>query len=215
MSRACATAIGQPQDAAPVRALQRARQQQPDARAFEQGQERCRPALGRVVRILALGHLVRRRQVVHLVHDEQRSPAPCLGEVQVWGSGDTLVGGHVASQTAGRVGRVVGRAHREGVAECRAPVRVGERLLGLQAQAVARDDPDHVLDEPCRDESMGGQHRQQRLATAGRDRGQDVAHLRARGDRLRDGEELRLVRAEGARHSLPRTHRRSDRFFRF
>ena len=153
--------------------------------------------------------------MVHLVHDEQRAPTPGFAEVQVGGRGHALIRGHVAGQAAARIWGVVGRAHTQAVPQRRAPVWVGEGLLGLQAQAVARHDPDHPLDEPCSGQGMGGQHRQQRLAAARRHRGQDVAHVRARRDRLRNGKKLALVRAERARHSLARTHDDSTGFFRY
>jgi hypothetical protein len=135
--------------------------------------------------------------VVHLVYHQQRPVPPRLGEVQVGRGGDALVRGHVAGQAARGIGRVLGRAHAERVAERVAPRRVGKRLLRLQAQRVPRHDPDHALDPPRPEQGVRGQHGQQRLAPARRDRGEDVAHLRPRRHRARHPKELRLVRAEG------------------
>ena len=119
--------------------------------------------------------------------------------MQVGRGRDRLVGGDVAGEAAARVGRVVGRAQRQRVAERRAPGRVGERLLGLQAQAVARHHPAHPLDQPGRDQPRGGDHRQQRLAAARGDRGEDVARLGlAGGDGLDHAGEALLMGAERA-----------------
>jgi hypothetical protein len=58
----------------------------------------------------------------------------------------------------------------------RAPGRIGEGLLGLQPQAVARHHPADPVDNPGRDQLGGGDHRQQRLAATRGDGGEDVAH---------------------------------------
>ena len=79
------------------------------------------------------------------------------------------------------------------------PGRIGEGLLGLQAQAVAGHHPAHPLDNPGRDQSRRGDHRQQRLAAAWGDGGQDVARIRLAGDHgLDDTRKLSLVGPERA-----------------
>jgi hypothetical protein len=137
--------------------------------------------------------------VVHLVHHEQVPVAAELGEMQVGRRGDALVGGDVAGEAAAGVARaVVGGADGEGMAEGLAPGGVGEGLLGLKAEAVARHHPADPLAEPGADQRIRGEDRQQRLAAARRDRGEDVAQPAglARGDGLDDGEELALVAPE-------------------
>ena len=63
---------------------------------------------------------------------------PRLRQVEGRGGGDALIGGDVARQAPRRVAPVVGRADGERVAQGSAPDGVGERLLRLEAQAVAR-----------------------------------------------------------------------------
>jgi hypothetical protein len=65
--------------------------------------------------------------VVHFVDDEEVAVAAELREVRVRRGGDALVGGDVARETAGGVGRVLGGAHRKRMTECRAPGRIGPR----------------------------------------------------------------------------------------
>ena len=84
---------------------------------------------------------------------------------------DTLVGGDVAGEAARRVGLVVGRPHAQGVAQCRPPARVGEGLLGLQAQAVARHHPHHPLDR------AGGEDIAHTVELAARHRGHQTGDL--------------------------------------
>ena len=69
-----------------------------------------------------------------LVDHQQRATTPKLAQVQVRRRRDALVGGDIAGQTPARVGRIIGRPQREGVAERRAPSGIGKGLLGLQAQ---------------------------------------------------------------------------------
>ncbi len=82
-----------------------------------------------------------------------------------------------------------------------APHRVGEGLLGLLAQAIARHHPTDPVDDVRREEASGGDDRKQRLAAAGRHRGQDVGNLvRLTGnDGLHDRGDLGLVGAQAAR----------------
>ena len=138
--------------------------------------------------------------MMHLVHHQQRAVAAELGQVQVGRRSHALVGGDVALQAAARVGRVVGGADADGVAQGGAPGRACERLLGLQAQAVARLHPAHAVDDPGREQGVGGDHRQQRLPAAGRDGCQDVGDLRrlAGRDGADDGGDLGLVGAQRA-----------------
>lgn len=75
--------------------------------------------------------LGQRRQVMHLVNDEQGPIAAELGEMQAGCGGDALVGGHVAGQPPARVGRVVGGADGECVVQRGAPDWVGEGLFRL------------------------------------------------------------------------------------
>jgi hypothetical protein len=151
---------------------------------FQQRQDGARPG-GLGIRLAIGGRhapgglgIRQRRQVVDLVDDDQVAGPGELREVQVGRGGDGLVGGDVAREAPARVGRVLGGAHREAVAERLAPARVGEGLLGLQAQAVARHDPADAVHHAGLDEPGGGDDRQQALAAAGRDGGQDVAHAR-------------------------------------
>ncbi len=197
-----ARSVRQPQDAATVGALQRAGQQQAKAGGLQQGQQRAAPAGGEVGRGRVgegIGrHVGQGGQVVHLVQHQQGAVAAELRQVQVGGSGDGLVGGDVALQAAGRVGGVVGGAHRDGVAERAAPGRVSERFLGLLAQAVARHHPADALNQTGREQGVGGDHRQQRFAAAGGDGGEDVGDLGrlSVGDGVHDGGGLGLVGAE-------------------
>ena len=82
------------------------------------------------------------------------------------------------------------------------PGRVGEGLLGLQAQAAARHHPAYGVNGPGRQQRMSLDHRQQRLAAARLDGGEDVGDLRlASRDGAEDGGDLGLVGAQlaGAR----------------
>lgn len=75
--------------------------------------------------------------------------------------------------------------------------RVGEGFLGLLPQAVARHHPTDLVDNAGRDQPGGGDHWQQRLAAAGRNRGENVARARlTERDRLHDATQLLLMRAE-------------------
>ena len=116
--------------------------------------------------------------MVNLVHHQQGTVAPELGEMQVWRRRHSLVGGDVARQPAAWIGGIVGRPHRQRMRQGRAPGRIGERLLGLQPQAVARHHPAHPLHQAGGDQPGGRDHRQQRFAATRRHSGQDVAHLR-------------------------------------
>ena len=137
---------------------------------------------------------------MHLVHHQQRAVAAELGQMQVGRGGDALIGGDVAVQAAARVRRIVGGADADGVTQRGAPGRVGERLLGLQAQAVARHHPADALDDPGGEQGVGGDHRQQRLAAARRHRSQDIGDLRrlAGRDGANDGGDLGLMGAQRA-----------------
>ena len=143
-------------------------------------------------------HVRKRRQVVHFVYNQQRAMAAELGQMQVGRSGDALVRGDVALQAAARVGRVVSGTNRQGVAQDRAPGRVGEGLFGLQPQAVARDHPADAVDDPAGQHCLGRDDRQQRFATARRDCCQNVGDLRrlAARDCPDDGSDLGLVGAQ-------------------
>ena len=123
-----------------------------------------------------------RRQMMHLVDHQQRAMAPELAQMQIRRGRDALIGRDIAGQAAARVRRIVRRTQRQGVAERRAPGRVGEGLLGLQAQSVARHHPADPLDNAGCDQPRGGDHRQQRLAAARGDGGEDIAGLRPAGD---------------------------------
>ena len=98
--------------------------------------------------------------MVHLVQHQQGAVAPELRQVQVGGSGDGLVGGDIALQPTARVGRVIGSAHRDGVAERAARGRVSKGFLGLLAQAVARHHPADALYQTGREQGVGGDYRQ-------------------------------------------------------
>ena len=136
--------------------------------------------------------------MVHLVDDQQRAITAHLGEVQFRRRRDALVGGDVAGEATRRIGLVVGGAHAQGMAERVAPARIGEGLLGLQAQAVARHHPDHPLDRAGGDQGRGGDDGQQALAPARGDGGEDVAHAveLARRDRPHEPGDLGLVGTE-------------------
>jgi hypothetical protein len=139
---------------------------------------------------------------VHLVHHEQRAMAPELGQVQIRGGGHALVGGDVAGEPPARIGGVIGDAHRQAVAQRLTPVRVGEGFLGLEPQAVAWHDPADAVNDAGGNQAACRDHRQQRLATAWGDRGEDIARLRlVCGDRLNHAREALLMRAKGAGHS--------------
>ncbi|GAV33985.1 hypothetical protein ROTAS13_01645 [Roseomonas sp. TAS13] len=215
-ARLRAAAVGQPEDAPAVRPLQRAGEQQADAGAFQQGQDGAGPGARLVLLcLLRRGHKIdvgQRRQVVHLVHHQQRAAASELRQVQVRGGRDALIGRDVAGQATARVRRVVGRAYGKGVAQRPPPEGIGEGLLGLQAQAVARHHPADPLHDPGCDEAAGGNDRQERLTPAGRYGGQDVACLRlAVGDCLHHPGEALLVGAEPAGHSGGRSKQSTPR----
>ena len=72
-----------------------------------------------------------------------------LRQVQIGCGGDALVGRDVAGKAAAEVGRILGSTHRERVAECGAPSRIGEGFLGLQAQAVAGHYPADAVAQPA------------------------------------------------------------------
>ena len=135
-ARLGARPVGQPQHGPSVGALQRARQQQAIAGAFQHRQQRPTPARGLVGigRInLGAGLVVgQARQVMDLVDNQQGAMAAHLGEVQLGGRRDTLVGSDVAGEAAGGVGLVVGGADAETVPEGFPPARIGEGLLGLK-----------------------------------------------------------------------------------
>ena len=121
-----------------------------------------------------------------------------LGEVEVGGGGDGLVGGDVAGQAAGGVRGVVGGADGEGVIEGGAPGRVGEGFLGLEAEGVAGDDPDDPVDEAGSDQAGGGDDGEEGFAAAGGDGGEDVLEVGfTGGDGGDDAGQLGLVGAEG------------------
>ena len=137
--------------------------------------------------------------MVHLVDYQQRAIAAEFGQMQVGRRGDALIGGDVAGQAAAGIGRVVGGADREAVAECRAPGRIGEGFLGLQAQAVTRHHPADPVDDAGRDQPRGGDHRQQRLAAAGVTAARmSRASVWPDGDGLRPSRAVPLVGAERA-----------------
>ena len=122
-----------------------------------------------------------------------------LGQVQARCGRDTLVGGDVARQAAAGVRGVVGGTDREAMAQGGAPGRVGEGLLGLQTQAVARHDPADAIDQAGLHQPGGSHDGKQRLASAWSDGGEDVTHVRLPGSNGRhDAGELALVGAERA-----------------
>ena len=115
---------------------------------------------------------------MHLVDHQQVAMSAEGGEVQVRGRGDALVGRHVAGQAPAGVARgIVGSPDRQVVPQGLPPGRVGEDLLGLQPQAVARHHPADPLADAGGDQRLRRQYRQQRLATTWGDRGEDVTHL--------------------------------------
>ncbi len=137
--------------------------------------------------------------MVHLVDDQQGAGAADLAQVKVGGGGDALVGGDIACQPAARIGRIVCGTNGKGMIESEAPCRIGKGFFRLQTQTVARHDPADPLDDAGLDQPGGRDHRQQRLAAAGRDGSQDVAGLRsAICDGVHDVGETLLVRAERA-----------------
>jgi hypothetical protein len=156
--------------------------------------------------------------MVDLVHHQQRAVAAELGQMQVRGGGDGLVGGDVALQATAGVGGVLGGAHRQAMTKRLAPGGICEGLLGLQAQAVARHDPADALHHAGRDEAGGGNHRQEALAAARCHRGEDVAQaLRlVGGNGGNDAGDAALMRAEGSGHAnqLKRMASRRESFGR-
>ena len=86
------------------------------------------------------------------------------------------------------------------MSERRAPARVGEGLLGLEAQAIARHHPHHALHRAIGDQGGGGDDGQQALAAAGRHGGEDVAQAieLIPGYGLHEPGDLGLVGAERA-----------------
>ena len=135
-----------------------------------------------------------------LVDDQQGAVAAHLGEVQVGGSCDALIGGDVAGEAAGGIGFVVGGPDAETMAERLPPPWIGEGLLGLKAQAVARHHPDHAIDRSGRDQPRRGDDGQEALATARGDGGEDVANARefARRDGLDEAGDLGLMDSKRA-----------------
>jgi hypothetical protein len=174
--------------------LEGAGEEETQARLAEQRQQGAAPGGGLAPR-LAVGEC---RQVVHLVDDQQGAVAPHLGEVQGGRRRHRLVGGDVAGEPPARIGRVVRRPHREGVAEGRSPGRIGEGLFRLEPQGIPRHDPDHPVDDARRDQLRGRDDRQQRLAAAGRHRRQDVGDARglAAGQRADELGQAALVAAQ-------------------
>ena len=86
------------------------------------------------------------------------------------------------------------------MAERRPPGRIGKGLLGLQAQRVARHHPADPLDQAGFDQPRGGDHRQERLAAARGDGGEDVAGIGpAGGNSLDHARKLSLMGPERAR----------------
>ena len=193
-------AVGQPQDRPAVGALQRSRHEQAAGGALQHGGDR--PAPGGFRLLAGEGVEVGECwQMVQFVHDDQVTVPPDLGEVQVGCRGDGLVGGHVALQAPAQVRSVVGAAHRDGVPDGAAPRRIGERLLRLQTQALARHDPAHPVNNAGRDQASGGNDGKQALAAAGRHGGQDVADRRlAGGDGADDSVERLLVGSQLSDH---------------
>jgi hypothetical protein len=193
-------AVGQPQDRPAVGALQRARHEQAAGGALQQGGDRPAPGGFRLLGCEGI-QVGERRQVVQLVHDHQVPVPPDLGEVQVGCRGDGLVGGHVALQAPAQIRSVVRAAHRDGVSDGAAPRRIGERLLGLQTQALARHDPAHPVNNAGCDQAGGGNDGEQALAAAGRHGGQDVADRRRAGsDRADNRVECLLVGSQLSDH---------------
>ena len=142
--------------------------------------------------------LGKRRQVMDLVDHQQRAMTPELAQVQVGRGGDALVGGDIAGQTPARIRRIIGRPQHQGMAERRAPGGIGKGLLGLQAQRVARHHPADPLDQAGFDQPRGGDHRQQRLAAARGDGGEDVAGIGpAGGNSLDHARKLSLMDRSG------------------
>ncbi len=136
--------------------------------------------------------------MVHLIDHQQCPMTPDLREMQIRCSGDTLVGGDVAGQATGGIGRIVGRANGKAMTQGCPPDGIGKCLLRLQTEAVARHDPADALDHACLDQTGGGDDGKQRLAASGGDGCEDVECVgRARGDRLDYGGELPLMGAEG------------------
>src|SRR3954447_17015390 len=78
------------------------------------------------------------------------------------------------------------------------PGRIGEGLLGLQSQAVARDHPADPFADAGADQRLGGEDRQQRLAAAGCDGSEDVTQLGrlASRDGANDCKKLTLMAAQ-------------------
>ena len=196
--------IGQPQDRAAVGALQRAGQQQSEPSGIQQRQQRpaptgCKVGLGRVGEGIGR-HVGQRGQVMHFVQDQERAVSAELRQMQVGRGGDGLIGGDVALQAAARVGRVVGGADRNGVTKGTAPGWVGESLFCLLAQAVARHHPAHALDDVRCHKTLSSDDGQQRLATTGRNGGEDVGNVRrlATSNGVHDRGDLGLVGAERA-----------------
>ena len=135
--------------------------------------------------------------MMDLVHHQQGAETTELGQVQIGCRRDRLVGRDIARESSARVGLIIRRTNRQRVSERTAPDRVAERLLRLQAQAVARHDPAHALHHTGGDQPRCRDHRQQRLATAWRDRGEDVTCLGLAGrDGGDDHVEKVLVRAK-------------------
>ena len=201
-----ACAVGQPENAAAVATLERTGQQQPHRGAFEQRRQRTSPRACRVVgaEFVGFGRRVgigvgKGREVVYLVDHEQRVMPVEFAQVQIGRGGDALISSDVAGETATGIRCVIGGAERECMAEFRAPGWIGKRLFSLLPQAVARHYPADLVDEPSPDQACGGNHWQQRLATTGRYRCEDVARVGlARCDCLDQAEQLPLVGAERA-----------------
>ena len=137
---------------------------------------------------------------MELIHHQQRAPATDLGQMQLRRSRNGLVGRDVPGQAPARVGLVLSRANCQIVVECAAPVRVGEGLLGLKPQAVARHHPAHPLDNAGPDEMGAGDHGQKRLAPArchGREHVGDAGRLSG-CECGHEAEHLTLMRAQRA-----------------